>query len=65
MYNVGDKFVAKRNYLDIFKKDEEYEVYQKENNLGTDMWYVKDITGKKISVWGLKEFELKIMFTKK
>ncbi len=63
-YVKGDKFIAKRDYLDLFKSGEEYEIYDIENNLGDTMYYVSH-NGKKISGWGLKEFELKIQFDQK
>lgn len=60
-YKIGDILIAKRDYLDLFKKDEEYEITSLENNLGDDMFYLsKD--GYKISGWGLKPFELDIQF---
>jgi len=60
-YNIGDTLIAKRNYLDLFKNGEEYEVVDIENNFGTDMFYVSH-NGKKISNWGLKKFEIDINF---
>jgi hypothetical protein len=63
-YEKGDKLVAKRDYLDLFKSGEEYEVCDIENNLGDMMYYVSH-NGRKISGWGLKEFELKLQFDKK
>lgn len=63
-YNIGDILVARRNYLDLFKRDVEYVIVDIENNLGDEMFYVSH-NGKKISEWGLKRFELDINFIKK
>ena len=63
-YNIGDILVARRNYLDLFKGGEEYEIVDMETNLGDEMFYVSH-NGKKISGWGLKKFEIDINFIKK
>jgi hypothetical protein len=60
---VGDQLKAKHDYLDLFQKDETYEIYLKENNLGDDMFYLFEInSGKKISDWGLKLYEINLHF---
>lgn len=61
--NIGDKFTAKRDYLDLFKVGEEYELVDSENNLGDDMYYFSH-NGRKITAWPLKEFEINIQFDK-
>jgi hypothetical protein len=63
-YNIGDVLIPIKNYLDLFKAGEEYEIVDVENNLGDDMFYVSH-NGNKISGWGLKKFEIDIHFTKK
>jgi hypothetical protein len=63
-YNIGDILISRRDYLDLFKGGEEYEIVDIENNFGDDMFYVSH-NGKKISGWGLKKFEIDIQFTKK
>ena len=60
-YQINDVLVARRDYLDLFKKDKEYQICDIENNLGDIMFYVSH-EGKKISQWGLKSFELDINF---
>lgn len=60
-YDIGNTLIAKRDYLDLFKKLEKYEVVSKENCLGDEMFYVSH-GGKKISGWGLKKFEIDINF---
>ena len=63
-YNVGDKVIAKHNYLD-FKKGEEYEITSSENCLGDDMFFLSK-NGRKVNAdWGLKNFELDIQFDRK
>lgn len=62
--NIGDILIAKHDYLDLFRSGEEYEIYDIENNLGDEMFYVSH-NGKKISGWGLKHFEITINFIKK
>ena len=59
--NIGDILIPNRDYLDLFKKGLEYEIYDIENNFGDDMFYVS-LDGKKISDWGLKQFEIDIHF---
>jgi hypothetical protein len=63
-YNIGDVLIANRDYLDLFKANKEYKIYDIQNNLGDQMSYVEN-NGKKISGWVLKNFELQIHFTKK
>lgn len=60
-YQINDVLVSRRDYLDLFKKDKEYQICDIENNLGDIMFYVSH-EGKKISQWGLKSFELDINF---
>jgi len=60
-YKIGAILVAKNDYLDLFKKGKEYEIVDIENNLGDEMFYVS-YNGKKISGWGLKQFEIDIQF---
>lgn len=59
-YIITDILVAKYDYLDLFKKGEEYEIVDIEDNFG-EMFYVAH-KGIKISGWGLKQFELDIQF---
>jgi hypothetical protein len=60
---VGVQLQAKDDILDLFQKDETYEIYLKENNLGDDMFFLFNIkTGKKISNWGLKLYEINTHF---
>lgn len=60
---VGDQLKAKHDILDLFQVDKTYEIYLKENNLGDYMFYLFDIdTGKKISDWGLKSYEINLHF---
>jgi hypothetical protein len=62
-YKINDEVVAKKDYLDLFKKGEKYQVCELFDALGETMCYLsKD--GKKISAWPLKEFELDIIFIK-
>lgn len=60
-YNEGQHLKAKRDYLDLFKEGERYQIYKSENNLGDDMYYLSH-NGRKISGWGLKDYEIKIHF---
>ena len=75
-YQVGTKLKARSNYLDggigyggvpipsLTKKGNIYEIIEHEINLGEDQWVLKDIeTGKKVSGWWFKKFELDINFT--
>lgn len=63
--NKGDKFIAKGDYLDMFKNGEEYEVTGHENCLGDDMYFFS-LNGRVVnSGWGLKNFEIEINFKKK
>lgn len=60
---VGIQLQAKHDVLDLFKEGETYEIYLKENNLGDDMFYLFNVkTGKKISDWGLKSYEINLHF---
>jgi len=64
-YEVGDQLKSKSNYMDLTRKGETYEISSKENNLGTDMFYIKDKNGRVVNKgWGLKKFELDIQFQK-
>lgn len=62
VYKIGNTLIAKNDYLDLFKKGEEYEIVDIEDNLGDEMFYVSH-NGKKISGWGLKQFEIDIQFS--
>lgn len=60
-YSEGQHLVAKRDYLDLFKAGEKYQIYKTENNLGDDMYYLSH-NGRNISGWGLKDYEIKLHF---
>lgn len=70
--NVGDILIAKRDYLDLFKFGEEYEIYDIDD-VGAKLSFGKESekmysvsnNGKKISGWPLKEYEIEINFNKK
>ena len=65
IYLVSDRVKAKRDVLDMIKKDVEYTIYLEENNLGTLMYYLKDDNGKKANAgWGFKTYELELHFDK-
>ena len=61
--DIGKKYICTKNYIGTFTNGTEYEVYKVENNLGDIMWYLKNLsTGRRISDWGLKSYELNIHF---
>lgn len=63
-YNLGERLIAKRDYLDLIKSGREYEITSVENNLGETMWYLS-YNGVKISGWGFKQYELDIQFSRR
>jgi hypothetical protein len=62
-YLIGIILIAQRDYLDLIKKDEEYEIISTED-FGEGVVQAVNLShkGKKISGWCFKEFELDIHF---
>lgn len=68
------KYKCKRNYLDMFRKNNEYELYNSEDvnkhlipypDKQDIRSYFKDSNGKKVNIhWGLKDYEIELYFDK-
>lgn len=62
--SIGNRYSCKRDYLDLFVSGMVYEIYQVEDNLGDIMYYLSNLSdaNRRITGWGLKEYELGIYF---
>lgn len=65
-HNIGDKFIAKANYLDILKKGEEYEICKIEDPSGDlDRYEMELRRSKNLPTYPIKQDDLRYILKNK